>query len=61
MSRLRDLFHSRDKPKNYLDKNPFSFFLGATTAGKTVNERAAMQTTAVYSCVRILAETIASL
>jgi HK97 family phage portal protein len=61
MSRLRDLFHSRDKPKNYLDKNPFSFFFGGTTAGKTVNERTAMQTTAVYSCVRILAETIASL
>ncbi|MDD3306830.1 phage portal protein [Acetobacterium carbinolicum] len=61
MSRLRDLFRSRDKPKNYLDNNPFSFFFGGTTAGKTVNERTAMQTTAVYSCVRILAETIASL
>ena len=61
MSRLRDLFHSRDKPQNYLDNNPFSFFFGGTTAGKTVNERTAMQTTAVYSCVRILAETIASL
>ncbi|AWW25956.1 phage portal protein [Acetobacterium sp. KB-1] len=61
MSRLRDLFHSRDKPKNYLDNNPFSFFFGGTTAGKNVNERTAMQTTAVYSCVRILAETIASL
>ena len=61
MSRLKNLFHSRDKPKNYLDNNPFSFFFGGTTAGKTVNERTAMQTTAVYSCVRILAETIASL
>ncbi|WP_414733878.1 phage portal protein [Acetobacterium carbinolicum] len=61
MSRLRDLFRSRDKPNNYLDNNPFSFFFGGTTAGKTVNERTAMQTTAVYSCVRILAETIASL
>lgn len=36
-------------------------FFGGTASGKTVNERTAMQTTAVYACVRILAETIASL
>ena len=30
-------------------------------AGKAVNERTAMQTTAVYACVRILAESIACL
>jgi HK97 family phage portal protein len=34
---------------------------GRSTSGKPVNERTAMQTTAVYSCVRILAEAIASL
>ena len=61
MNPLKNLFHSRDKPRNYLNNNPFSFFFGSTTSGKTVNERTAMQTTAVYSCVRILAETIASL
>ncbi|MCQ9343819.1 phage portal protein [Corynebacterium kozikiae] len=38
-----------------------SFFFGNTTSGKPVNERTAMQMTAVYSCVRILAEAIAGL
>ena len=41
--------------------NTYSFFFGSTTSGKSVNERTAMQTTAVYACVRILAETIASM
>ena len=53
-------FHSRDKPKNSLG-SAFSFLFGGTTSGKTVNERTALQTTAVYACVRILAETIAGL
>jgi len=39
----------------------FSFLFGGTTRGKAVNQRTAMQTTAVYACVRILAQTIASL
>jgi len=55
------LFKSRDEPKNSFFRNTYSFFFGNTTSGKTVNERTAMQTTAVYACVRILAETIASL
>ena len=37
---------------------PILFYLGGQQA---VNERTAMQTTAVYSCVRILAEAVASL
>ena len=37
------------------------FLFGQSSAGKVVNERTAMQTTAVYSAVRILAESIASL
>lgn len=53
-------FHSRDKPKNALGSS-FNFLFGGTTSGKAVNERTAMQTTAVYACVRILAEAIASL
>ena len=54
---------SRDKPpvENSYRYSAFPFFFGATTAGKTVNEMTAMQTTAVYACVRILAESIASL
>jgi HK97 family phage portal protein len=55
------LFHSRDKPKNLLPGSTYSFFFGSTSSGKAVNERTALQTTAVYACVRILAETIASL
>ena len=59
---LNRFFKSRDKPiKNYLPSKACSFFFGGTSSGKTVNERTAMQTTAVYACVRILAETIASL
>jgi len=59
---LGRLFRSRDKPvtNTYFGSN-YSFFFGSTSSGKTVNERTAMQTTAVYACVRILAETIASL
>ena len=37
------------------------FLLGPTAAGKTVTEQSAMQLTAVYACVRILAEAIAGL
>ncbi|MBG9980450.1 phage portal protein [Facklamia lactis] len=37
------------------------FYFGNSSAGKNVNERSAMQMTAVYACVRILAESVASL
>ena len=55
------LFKQGSKPKNSLFGSTYSFFFGSTSSGKNVNERTAMQTTAVYACVRILAETIASL
>ena len=35
--------------------------MGGSSAGKVVNERSAMQMTAVYACVRILSEAIAGL
>ena len=54
------LFKSRDKPKDVAGTG-VEFLFGRSTAGKPVNERTAMQTTAVYSCVRILAEAVASL
>lgn len=60
MNLLKGLFRSRDKPQNRVGSG-FSFLFGGTTSGKTVNERTAMQTTAVYACVRILAEAIAGL
>lgn len=39
----------------------YRFWFGQSAAGKVVNEKTAMQTTAVYAAVRILAESIASL
>ena len=61
MNIFKRLFHSRDKPKNYLPSSSYSAFFGSTSSGKNVNERTAMRVTAVYSCVRILSEAIASL
>ncbi|WP_320054954.1 phage portal protein [Acidilutibacter cellobiosedens] len=55
------VFKREARPKNSFFGSTYSFFFGSTPSGKTVNERTAMQTTAVYACVRILAETIASL
>lgn len=54
------LFKARDKPQNRVG-TAFSFLFGGTSSGKTVNERTAMQTTAVFACVRILAEAVAGL
>ena len=34
----------------------YSFLFGPASSGRAVTERSAMQMTAVYSCVRILAE-----
>ncbi len=61
MSFLQGLFRTRDAPQNRTSGSAYSFFLGTSTAGKRVNERSAMQMTAVYSCVRILSEAVASL
>ena len=58
---LSKLFKSRADPQNSFLNSTYSFFFGSTTSGKTVNERTALQTTAVYACVRILSETLASL
>ena len=55
------LFKSRDKPQNHTSGSNYAFFIGGTTSGKAVTERSAMQMTAVYSCVRILAEAVAGL
>lgn len=61
MSIFSGLFRSRDKPSNRTAGSGYAFFLGGTTAGKSVTERSAMQMTAVYACVRILSEAIAGL
>jgi len=57
---LKGLFKSRDKPQNKIGGG-YSFLFGGTSSGKAVNESTAMQTTAVYACVRILSESVASL
>ena len=55
------LFPSRASPQNSFWGSPYSFFFGTSSSGKAVSEKTALQTTAVYACVRILAETIALL
>lgn len=62
---IRNLFRfgkARDKPiQNNYSNGEYSFLFGSSTSGKRVNETTAMQTTAVYACVRILSEAVASL
>ena len=61
---IKSLFgfgQARDKPVDKAADAGYSFLFGRTKSGKPVNERTAMQTTAVYACVRILAEAVASL
>ena len=60
MNFFSKLFRSRDKPTNYISTH-WPFLWGQSTSGQTVNDRTAMQVTAVYACVRILAEAIAGL
>ncbi len=55
------LFGSREKAVDRTAGSSYSFLLGASASGKYVTERSAMQMTAVYCCVRILSEAVASL
>ena len=61
MGLFSGFFKSRDKPENRTVGSGYNFLMGGTTSGKAVTERSAMQMTAVYSCVRILAEAVAGL
>ncbi len=61
MGFFTSLFNSRDKPENRTSGSAYRFFLGGSTSGKRVTEQSAMQMTAVYSCVRVLSEAVASL
>ena len=61
MGILSGIFRSRDKPADRTAGSAFSFFLGQSATGTYVTERSAMQMTAVYCCVRILSEAVASL
>jgi len=56
---------ARDKPvEQFIEARAgggTGFMMGSTISGELVNERTSMQVAAVYACVRILAETVASL
>ena len=54
------LFHPRDKPTDVVSAAPV-FYFGTSGSGKAVNARTAIQMSTVYACVRVIAETIASL
>lgn len=54
------LFRARDKPINAISSAP-SVFFGSAGSGKSVSALSAMQMSAVYACVRVIAETVASL
>ena len=58
----------RDAPKEELPKiednvrdSGSIFVFGQTISGERVDEKSALQITTVYACVRLLAETVASL
>ena len=59
---FHNLFRSRDHPvTDSTSGSAYMFYQGMSTSGKRVNARTSMQMTAVYSCVRVLAEGVASL
>lgn len=45
---LSRLFQTRASPNNSFWGSAYSFFFGSSSSGKTVNERTALRTTAVY-------------
>lgn len=61
MSILDRIFKTRDRPMDYKQFGGGYFYMGNSWAGKPVNERSAMQMTAVYACVRVLSEAVACL
>ena len=61
MNFFTKFFRSRDKPQNMYHFSGWPFVFGKSASKQMVNEFSAMQTTAVYACVRILAESIAGL
>lgn len=61
MGIFKGLFRSRDKPKNSYASPSYGYYFGRSNSGKRVNDRVAMQHTAVYTCVRVLSEAVAQL
>lgn len=59
MGFIQSIFKGRSSDR--MAGSGYRFQFGQSAAGANVNERSAMQMTAVYACVRVLAESIASL
>lgn len=60
------LFRARDKPNRQASPQDAvsaapAFSFGSSMSGKSVTPSSAIQVSAVYACVRVIAETIASL
>ena len=53
--------HAKRKATDQTLGSSYSFLFEPTSSGQAVTERSTMQMTAVYSCVRILAEAIGGL
>jgi len=55
------LFKSRDRPEDKYVSSAMEFYFGNSNAGENVSVHRAMQLSAVYACVKIISETVASL
>lgn len=53
-------FRARDEPRNAVSAAQ-TFYFGSSGAGKAVSPTSAIQMSTVYACVRVIAETVASL
>lgn len=58
---IRTLFKKKPKIENSTNGGAYEFFKGIADSGKYVDERSSMQISAIYACVRILSEAVASL
>lgn len=63
MSKKKKIFKQRDTPNisDSLRDSGHLFVFGKADSGENVNERSALQIATVYACVRLLAESVASL
>ena len=58
--RARDKPNKQASPQDAVSAAP-GFYYGASLSGKSVTPTSAIQLSAVYACVRVIAETVASL
>lgn len=58
---FKAIFRSRDRPINKAVSAAYDFLFGNALSGENVSVNTAMQLSAVYACVKVISETIASL